>query len=274
MRILFFLFFLIPYCNANAAFDAALEQKDSVEILPQSRPFPVLWADPRDIKTGLRKNSHQEIEADVGFYRSILGYKVDNRVYHFGIEGNGYFLMRRSDSRFPLISSDGLVGLYAEATEKGYALQLRYTHISAHISDDGIASGRVPINYSREFFNLRGAREFHFLNTKSFYYLGYRYLVHTVPESIPKHGGQFGFQSILPRISQLTAPYLAFDYTIRSAYEGSTWVASTGLAIFSSQKNGASPLRVSFSYLSGHDPRGQFFGQRLKKLSTGLEFDL
>jgi len=274
------LLFLLLFCPlySFASFNDAVEQKTGWETLPRNRPFPILVADPREIRTALRKNSKDEIEADVGTYRSFVGWKGSvlkrESIVHFGLEGNGFFIMHHADARFPLVSSDGLIGLYLEAASDEWALQTRYTHISAHLSDDGIATGRTAIEYSREFFTAKLARHFASFGD-SFIYAGYQYLTNTTPKDLPKHGGQIGFYSLLPWSCGKTNPYIGFDYKIRSAHEGSTWNATTGLALFSSQKNlGAPPIRFAFHYLKGHDPRGQFYGERIEKFSLGLELDL
>ena len=110
-----------------------LEMSEGWSFLPRGRAFGVIPSDPRDLKLGLRKNSRKQLEADVGGYRSIAGWKGDlwneTTLAHVGIEGNGYFEMRQEGSKFPLLSSDGLVGLFAEASRGELAYQVRYTHI-------------------------------------------------------------------------------------------------------------------------------------------------
>ncbi len=274
--ILSIFFFLSTF--ANAAFDDAVKQENIWETLPRNRPFPLIVADTREIRTALRKNSRNELEAEVGTYRSVIGWQGvllgEKSTAHFGLEGNGYYIMRQDRSRFPLYSTDGLLGFYLEAAQKNWAVQMRYTHISAHLSDDGIASGRAAIEYSREFIHLRSAHPFLFFG-EGFAYLGYQYLVNTTPNDIPKHGADFGFSTKFGKIYRNIRPYFGADYKIKNAHEGSTWNLTTGIEISSTQGNaGSPPIRFAAHYLSGHDPRGQFYSTRLKKFSAGLEVDL
>ena len=276
------IFLLLVLCAVpvltQAAFHEAEAQQEGWEILPHNRPFPLVVADTREIRTALRPNSRNELEAEVGSYRSFMGWKGNFHdeaiVTHFGLEGNGYYIMRHQGSRFPLVSTDGLIGLYFEAAQKNAAVQVRYTHISAHLSDDGIKAGRSTIQYSREFLHLRYAKMFSFFG-EAFAYLGYQYLTNTDPHDIPKHGADFGFYSLFTPISAHLRPYFGADYKIRNTHEGSTFDLTTGLALLSSQApHGAPPIRFGFHYLQGHDPRGQFYGEHRKKFSGGLEMDL
>lgn len=252
-----------------AGFMTPPDQPVGWRVLPPSRPFPSLPSDPRDLKIGLRKNNHAELEADIGGYRSVAGWKGEMggepTIFHTGIEGNGYFLMRKESSRFPLNSSDGLIGLYAEALRGLWMFQLRYTHISAHLSD-GLFNVRQRIYYSREFLVLRAARQLGWVRA----YLGYSFLTHTIP-ALPRHGLQAGAYAILPWHWYRWHPYAGADLRVRSAEEGTTYQLGLGAALDSSL--GAPPLRIVANYTKGHDLRGQFYNERSEKWAFGFELD-
>ncbi|HEY8279759.1 MAG TPA: hypothetical protein VIH99_09060 [Bdellovibrionota bacterium] len=246
------------------------EQSDGWVALPHSRPFPSLLSDPRDLRLGLRKNNKEELEADVGGYRSLAGWKGDchgeSLVFHTGIEGNGYFVMRQEGSRFPLLSSDGLIGLYGEAARGLWMYQLRYTHISAHLSD-GLTSKRSAITYTRETLSLRAARQLGPWRA----YAGYHLLTHTMP-SLPRHALQLGAYGILPLHWGIAHPYFGGDLRIRNAAEGTTFQLAAGTALVPSA--GGIPVRITASYLKGHDLRGQFYSEKTEKWTFGLDLDL
>ena len=67
-------------------------------------------------------------------------------------------------------------------------------------------------------------------------------------------------------------PYFGFDWKLRSAEEGKLLTLTAGLLWKS--KEGASPIRFAAHYMKGRDPRGQFFGDNIKKFSYGIELDL
>jgi Protein of unknown function (DUF1207) len=252
-----------------AGFPIAPDQPEGWRVLPPGRPFPSLPSDPRDLKIGLRKNNHGELEADIGGYRSVAGWKGEisgaPTVFHTGIEGNAYFQMSQAGSRFPLNSSDGLIGLYAEAVRGLWMYQARYTHISAHIAD-GLFNVRSRIYYSREFLVLRAARQLDWVRA----YAGLQVLTHTIP-AMPRLGGQLGAYAILPWHWMRWHPYAGADLRLRSAQEGTTYQLGFGAALDSSL--GAPPLRLVANYLKGHDLRGQFYNEPLEKWAFGFELD-
>lgn len=245
------------------------DQVEGWVALPPGRPFPSLLSDPRDLRIGLRKNSKSELEADIGGYRSFAGWKGkvkgEDAVFHTGLEGNAYFLMRQEGSKFPLHSSDGLIGLYGEAIRGLWLYQLRYTHLSAHLSD-GLFGVRQRFTYTRETLSLRVARQLGFTRV----YAGYHFLVHTDP-TLPKHSAQLGFYSVFPWHWERLHPYFGGDVKIRNAEEGTTYSLTGGAALVSSL--GAPPLRLALAYQKGHDLRGQFFREKTEKWSLGLEMD-
>jgi hypothetical protein len=144
--------------------------------------------------------------------------------------------------------------------------QLRFTHISAHLSD-GSPDVTRSISYSREFFVLRAARQIDWVRP----YAGLIAIVNSTPDEINKVGAQIGFYAI-PRIKWgLVHPYFGSDFRIFGGREGSTLNLSAGLALIS--QLGAPPIRIALHYLSGNDLRGQFFDKKIKRFSGGLELD-
>lgn len=242
------------------------EQSDGWSALPRGRPFGILPSDNRDLKLALRWNNKSEIEGDVGGYRSLAGYQGEELVFHTGIEGGAFFQMRKEGNNFPLHSSDGLIGIYAEAAKDEWAYQFRFTHISAHLSD-GLTPVRQRFLYTREYIALRVARQLGWLRA----YAGYQFLVNTKP-TVPRSSGQLGAYAILPMHWGIAHPYLGADLRLRPSQEGTTYQLSGGVALVS--QNGAPPVRITANYLKGHDPRGQFFLEKTEKWVFGLDLDI
>ncbi len=251
-------------------FPADPDQPYGSRWLPPGRPFPSVPVDPRDLKIGFRKTNGSSLEADVGGYRSVFGWKGDvsgkDMVLHAGIEGGAYFTMRKEGARFPLESSDGLFGVYVEAVRDSWFYQFRFTHISAHLSD-GITDVRVPIRYSREYFMLRVAKQWHWLRP----YFALHYLVHIIPNDLNSVGAQAGFYGYLPVEMGLFRPYFGADYRYYGGREGNTLNLGIGLALIS-ELAGPS-LRFTLNYMRGNDLRGQFFTDKIKKIYGGFELD-
>lgn len=252
-----------------AGFTAAPSQEEGWVALPAGRPFPSLVPDVRDLKLGLRKNNKNELEADVGGYRSFAGWRGsvlgEDSILHVGLEGNAYFQMKKEGSKFPLQSSDGLIGLYGEAIRGAWMYQLRFTHISAHLSD-GLYNIRERIVYTRETLSLRAAYQWGFTRL----YAGYHFLVHTKPD-LSRSSLQAGFYSVLPASWHHIHPYVGADVRMRDSQEGTTMNLTLGGALTSSQ--GTPTLRLLVAYLKGNDPRGQFYNVPTEKWSGGLEMD-
>jgi len=252
--------------ESSSAFPPLPEMPEGWSALPRGRPFPVLPSDPRDLKLGLRKNNKGELEADVGGYRSVAGWRSGDLSLHTGIEGNGYFQMRQDGSKFPLASSDGLVGIYGEAARGPWAYQLRYTHISAHLSD-GLFGVRTPFVYTREFIQLRTALQLGYFRP----YAGYQFLTHTAPD-LPRHSLQLGGYEILPAHYGIVHPYFGADIRIRNAQEGTTFELGAGAALLSHL--GTPPILITANYLKGHDLRGQFYFEQTEKWTFGLDLQI
>jgi hypothetical protein len=174
--------------------------------------------------------------------------------------------MRYEQSRFPLESVDGLIGLYLEAATGKLQFQLRYTHISAHLAD---GSNGTAIPYSREFANLRWGvipvPELHV-------YAGLRMLTNSVP-NLPGSGAQTGFSYFLP-VDNIFAPFVAMDFqwAAQSRFNPA-FAFQTGLALNKPPDRYRS-FRFFFAYFTGEDPRGQFLGVPLTSHSFGLEMQI
>jgi len=251
-------------------FPALPEMQAGWSFLPQGRPFGILPSDPRDIHLGLFKNNKSELEADLGGYRSVVGWRgeVDGRPFSFqaGIEGAAYFQMVQQGSKFPLDSSDGLLGIYGEASSGPWAYQLRYTHISAHLVD-GLFGVQNPFIYTREFIEARASRRIDWIRP----YVGYEFLTHSAPV-LPKSSLEIGTYGIPDLHWGTLHPYFGADLRVRNAQEGTTFQLGTGAAFVSA--HGAPPLLITASYLKGHDLRGQFYNQPTEKWLFGLDLEI
>ncbi len=259
--------FFSPYPKG---FPADPDQPLGSRWLPPGRPFPSIPVDMRDLKISLRKTNRSEIEADVGGHRSVYGWKGNllghDIILHVGLEGNAYFTMRKEGLRFPLQSSDGLFGAYIEAARNSWFFQLRYTHISAHLSD-GAPDIPTAIRYSREYILLRVAKQWGWARP----YLALRYLTNTTPDDLNDFGMQVGFYAITPIQFGLFRPYFGVDFRHSGGQEGTTTNYGTGLALTSEME--APLIRFSINYMTGNDLRGQFFNTKIKKWYGGLELD-
>lgn len=241
----------------------------ALELLPRGRPFRLTFADPREIRMVLLFEGDSRLHAMVGNYFSIFALRPTDASwdFHVGLEGAGFFSLRQAQQRFPLESTDGLLGAYAEAKQKAWAVQLRYTHLSAHLSD-GI--NQNPIAYSRESTNFRIG----FLPRDDlFLYAGASAIVHSIPTVRPwafQCGGSF----FVPWSSGKLAPFSAVDlkWKQESPFNPS-FTLQLGIALNNPPESYRS-FRFFYAYFTGADPRGQFFERSATSHSIGVEMQI
>ncbi len=210
-----------------------------------------------------------KIHAKIGNYFSLLALRPDsgNWNFHFGIEGAGYFTMRKEGSRFPLETADGLIGLYAERSQGPWQVQLRYTHISAHLADGLSASS---IAYSREIASLRVG---FVIDEPYFVYTAFHSLVNSVPP-VPGWSIQTGGMAFLPLGLSKMTPFTGMDLK----WKGDTTFNPSlnlqlGIALINPPESFRS-FRFYYAYSSGSDPRGQFYDRPVNSHSIGVEMQI
>lgn len=241
-------------------------------LLPKGRPFRLTFADPRELRMSISFESESRVWATVGNYFSLAEFRphiedTDGWWFHLGFEGAGYFSMRREDSRFPLETVDGLVGLYVDGARGPWQTQLRYTHISAHFAD-GLAL--QPSLFSRETLILRGA---YVPRPNVQIYAGVHALVHTIP-TVPAMAVQVGGAYFLDVGLQRLAPFTAIDYKWRADTDQHSSVHFLlGIGLLNEPEYHRS-FRFYYSYFVGADPRGQFFLRRYESHSFGIEMQI
>lgn len=241
-----------------------------LELLPRGRPFRLTFADPREIQMKLAFEGDSKLNAVVGNYFSIFGIRptVDSDwQLHFGLEGGGFFSMRQAQSRFPLETADGLLGMYFEGANGPLQAQLRFTHISAHFAD---GSTDIPIAYSREFISLRGA---YLLQPEWQVYSGIQFLVNTVPKVHP-WSLQWGTTYFLPIGFTKISPFVGADFKWKeeSKYNPSFHI-QLGIAL-NNPPEAYRSFRFFYSYYTGADPRGQYYDRAYTAHSFGIEMQI
>jgi len=237
------------------------------EVLPKGRPFRLTTADPREIQMSLAFHSHERLDAAIGNYFSLIGFGEKTWRIHGGFEGAGYFTMRQKQKRFPLETTDGLIGVYMEGNLGRWQNQLRFTHLSAHFSDGNIGT---PIAYSRESIILRSG----YLVTDDFHiYGGFYFPVHAIPTTASWHA-QAGFSFFWMMRSHWVVPFTALDVHWRreSPYDPSGHF-ELGLALNNPPESYRS-FRIFYSLYVGADPRGQYYLSPLTAHSIGVEMQI
>ena len=257
---------------AIALFLCAISQAKSnvgMEILPEGRPFRLTFADPREIRMAISFHGDSQMKAFVGNYFSILGWRPIEGDWqiHFGLEGAGFFTMRKEGARFPLETADGLIGLYIEGSQGPWMAQFRYTHVSAHLAD---GSNGSAIPYSRETAVLRAG---YAPDDSTHFYGGFTYLAHTVPV-VPRAGLQLGGSYFYNLTGVRLAPFVSWDLQWQAdAPVNPSFSAQLGMALNNPPRSYHS-FRFFYSYFTGVDPRGQYFNVPYTSHSFGIEMQI
>lgn len=242
-----------------------------LELIPKGRPYRLTFADPREIRMSLQFHSDSRLTAAVGNYFSLVEWNSESSNpwrAHFGLEGAGYFTMRHTATRFPLETTDGLIGAYLETQQGEWQGQIRLTHISAHLSD-GI-SNATPLIYSRESVVAKAGWS---PDPTRQCYGAVHMLVHTIPE-LPRFAFQLGGYYFWEGVSQWLLPYIATDLKFsRESSFSPSWSWQMGMAINNPSESYRS-FRLFYSYYTGADPRGQFYFRNYTSHALGLEMQI
>jgi len=211
------------------------------------------------------------ITAAVGNYFSILSVSPSEEEptwrIHFGVEGAGFFGLRREEERFPLETADGLIGLYLEGNTGVWQGQMRFTHVSAHLADGSLDT---PIAYSRETLSARVG----FAPSYDFHaYLGVYRLLASFP-SVPSWALQWGGSYFLSSTTKSLVPFIATDFKWKeeSSYNPSLSL-QVGLAL-NNPPQAYRSFRFYYAYFTGADPRGQFYSRSYTSHSFGIEMQI
>ncbi len=256
--------------GATFAHGAAMAAEIGMELLPKGRLFRLTFADPREIQMSLTFEGDSQIHANIGNYFSLLSIRPTedlNWDVHFGLEGAGFFTMKQAESRFPLETADGLIGMYLETERRPFQAQLRFTHISAHLAD---GSSDSPIAYSREFITAKVAWV---PSEQAQLYVGAQRVMNTTPIVNPwmlQTGGSY----FLPFKAFKVVPYVGTDFKWREDSEyNPSWSIRTGIALNNPPATFQS-FRFFYSYYTGADPRGQYFRRLYTAHSLGIEMQI
>lgn len=260
-RLLLILWCVIPFAGLRGA-------EIQWEALPKGRPFRLPLADPREIRMGLSLAGSDSIQAAVGNYFSLVSLRTgEGDLWHLGIEGAGYFGMRQAGGRFPLETTDGLIGLYLDGNRGDYQWQLRYSHISSHLAD---GSTDTAIPFSREYVKLRGSWV---PSPFAQVYVGTTWIVNTVPD-VGKWGLQWGASYFMPTSFQMVLPFIAADFQWKQeSIFNPSLSFQLGVAL-NDPPEAYRSFRIYYAYQTGADYRGQFYDRPLTLHSLGIEMQI
>ena len=251
---------------------SASQAEIGLELLPKGRPFRRTFADPREIKMALAFEGDSRILASIGNYFSLFSIRPvndGNWDLHFGLEGAGYFSMKKAEDQFPLETADGLLGAYVEGKLNWWQWQVRLQHISAHLADGTQAQGDgTP--YSREVLTVRHAAV---PIEQLQLYAGVSYLVNSHPQ-VDRWIYQLGLNAFLPAEGQVLVPFLGSDVKWRQDSPHNPALSlQFGVALNNPPESYRS-FRFFYQYYTGGDNRGKFFAELITTHAFGIEMQI
>ena len=254
--------------------------------------FAPLLADPLEPRIAIMPRLDEEyLQLDIGTSADLFSLKNDG--FAFGIDFATFSLLAMEESfKFPVDTIDYLFGIscsWVQPLENSslpfdeLSARLRFTHISAHFEDGHYdeAAGKwideeespfgIPFTYSREFINLILALS----SDGSRFYLGYQYLIHTIPDEINRHSFQAGIELATPGDT-----YLATDFKLLPKWDDKlnrtnghrgTWNLQAGWRLAAV---GLENVRIACGYSTGISRHGMYFYDTESFGSLGLIVDL
>ena len=177
-------------------------------------------------------------------------------------------ITRTGFARFPLRSTDYLIGLPLMFQVGLHTIEFCVAHISAHLGD-GDRSGRSAEIFSREFVTARYGHPLPIGGPGSRSYVSASYLVHTIPSEIGRKSGGVGAE-LWERGSIYGARwYVAADAAYSEDTRNLDVSGQVGFAL-GTEPNDKASVRLAVSGFSGRDRRGQFLGEPVKQVSAGV----
>ena len=262
----------------------------TIQICPQSikewfpkglniQPFTANFLEPKAGFSYLVGESN--IRLDIGTSADVLRIKSEDKIISFGVDLFTYTRLRSENNfKFPVETTDFYFGVnYSQRyinVNNEYGFRFRFAHISTHLVDGSFdqnsnlwRNGRIPIVYSREFFELMP-----FYRINGFRaYAGITYLLHTLPANISKGIYQIGFDNYFTSFpSKVFTPFIAYDLKLLKLEKFTVNnIVTAGLKFGKFDEKG---FRIEFSYYSGKSIHGQLFDINENYFALGFNMDL
>ena len=269
---LFLVFLIASDSLARARSPVEEDTSGAFRWFPDRPLFPRLVADGTAQQMSLSKDlDSKRIVGSIGGLQRLFGTSVANLPVQFSIGATVYGNFIRQPNVLDVVTVDFFVDLPLDIRlSEALTLRTGWGHYSAHLADDGIeALGQHSINYAKDYIPLFLA--FDLPQIHGYIYGGARIDYFTIPvrngHVVLEGGSEFG--NLL--VTRGLILYGAFDIKVRQEISwGSTQSYQVGLRFLSM---GPRAVRFAYTYRTGGDERGQFYGQSLTSSLIGLFLD-
>ena len=242
-------------------------------VLPDERIFPRIHASGQAHQLGISKDlDSRQWFGDIGGERPLFelsGGPVDIQA---GIGATVHAGILRKPPLLQVVTVDFVVDFPIDIRiTRDVSIRTGYGHFSAHIADDGIEVLSLrSINYAKDYVTLLGSMQWAELH--AMLYAGGRYDFHTLPVTDKHLVAQVGGEIQPLELFAGCRVYVAVDLRCK---EETAW-----RAIQSYQAGciltgpAATAVRVTYTYRTGSDDRGQFYDRVLSASLFGIAIDL
>ena len=252
------------------------ENSDSMLVfLPHEKFVPVFTADGNAHRISYNKLTDRgSLIGSMGGIFPVANLRSNKLDAQISLASSVYTHLNNAGIRFQVVNVDYFVDVYADIRLTPlWTVRIGGGHTSQHLADDAFESLGFSrsINYARDYYQVFVIRRLPAL--RGFVYGGTYYTHSFLIDT--RIDGQWLFQAGGEFLStQLYGPlfvYTAGDIKLRGELEyGSTQSYQAGLKI---SGDSYSAIRLSYTYRTGLEERGQFYNQRISRHMVGLFFD-
>ncbi len=242
-------------------------------VLPEERIFPRIHASGQAHQLGISKDlDSRQWFGDIGGERPLFELSGGPVEIQAGIGATVHAGILRTPPLLQVVTVDFVVDFPIDIRiTRDVSIRTGYGHFSAHIADDGIEVLALhSINYAKDYVTLLGSM--HWTEHHAMVYAGGRYDFHTLPVTDKHLVAQVGGEIQPVELFAGCRLYAAVDLRFK---EETAW-----RAIQSYQAGciltgpAATAVRVTYTYRTGSDDRGQFFDRTLTASLFGVAIDL
>jgi D-alanyl-D-alanine carboxypeptidase len=257
------------------------EAEETVEehILPTGDVFRPLLADPKQPQFFVSLDRYKSpgekyTMGEAGFGETFGIYRLSPRRegedLQLSVEASLVARFNMETSSHDLVNADYSIGFPLTCRRGDNSLRLRFYHQSSHLGDEFLLMNPdhpERINLSYEAVEFLYSRQWQGMRT----YIGGEYMIRRDPSDLEPASAHFGFDYLGSR--KFYKRFRLIGGADFKSFEEHSWNIDTSLKfgfLFGSPDSGHRRMRLLAEWYRGHDPRGQFYINRVTYYGLNL----
>lgn len=272
---LHFLVFTALLLMGNVSFSqtaAGTDTPSALVFFPSAHIYPRMYADGVAPGFGVSKDFRSAmIYGSLGGQIPLLEVNVLGTMFQAGAGAAVLTSIIKRPRLLQVVTIDFLVEFPVDVRlSERLTLRTGYGHFSAHFADDGIEIlGRSSINYAKDYLMLFASSTLPALN--GVVYAGGHWNFHSLPGEELHWIGQTGFEAGNLQLFAEGFLYAAMDIQCKSEVAWATTQSyQCGIRLFPRNERA---VRITYTYRTGIDDRGQFYRERSTRHMVGVYLD-